>query len=134
MKTITIVADDKVGLLADISYILAKTKINIESVNVDVVAGKAIITIGIHDPVKSKVAVEAAGYKVEDPNTIVIKIKDEPGEFDRVKAVVAKEGVKIEKSNLLSNDGKIAVMSVTVDKPKRANVVLGPYMVANEPG
>lgn len=134
MKTITIVADDKVGLLADISYILAKSKINIESVNVDVVAGKAIITIGIHDPMKGKTAVEAAGYKVEDPNTLVIKIKDVPGEFERVKEVVAKEGVRIEKSNILSNDGKIAVISVMVDKPKRATTVLGPYMAANESG
>jgi hypothetical protein len=134
MKTITVVADDKVGLLADISYVLAKSKINIESVNVDVVAGKAIITIGIHDPVKGKGVVEAAGYKVEDPNTIVIKVRDAPGEFERVKEIVAKEGVRMEKSHILSNDGKIAVISVTVDKPKRANTVLGPYMIANEPG
>jgi hypothetical protein len=132
MKTITIVADDKVGLLADISYILAKSRINIEAVNVDVVAGKAIITVGTMDQLRSKTAVEAAGYKVEDPNTVVIKIKDIQGEFERVKEIVAKEGVKIAQSSLLSKDGNIAVIAVTVDKPKRATAVLGPYMIANE--
>lgn len=134
MKTITIVADDKVGLLADISYVLAKSKINIESVNVEVVGGKAIIAIGVHDVVRGKTTVEAAGYKVEEPNTIVIKIKDEQGEYERIVDAVKKEGTKILGSKTLSKDGKVAVMSLTVDKPKKAVSVLSSYLITNEAG
>ena len=134
MKTITIVADDKVGLLADISYVLAKSKINIESVNVEVVGGKAIIAVGVHDVVRGKSVVEAAGYKVEEPNTIVIKIKDEPGEFERITQMVQKEGTRIMGSKTLSSDGKVAVMSLTVDKPKKAVSVLSSYLITNEAG
>ena len=134
MKTITIVADDKVGLLADISYVLAKSKINIESVNVEVVGGKAIIAIGVADVLKGKGVVEAAGYKVEEPNTIVIKIKDAPGEFESLARMVQKEGTKIQSSKVLSKDGRIAVMSLTVDKPKKAVSVLSSYLITNETG
>lgn len=134
MKTITIVADDKVGLLADISYVLAKSKINIESVNVEVVGGKAIIAIGLTDVMRGKGVVEAAGYKVEEPSTIVIKIKDEPGEFDRIAQMVHKEGAKIQGSKVLSQDGKVSVMALAVDKPKKAVSVLANYLITNETG
>ncbi|MEW6723050.1 MAG: ACT domain-containing protein [Candidatus Micrarchaeota archaeon] len=132
MKTITIVADDKVGLLADISYVLAKSKINIESVNVDVIAGKAIITIGMHDTARGKTVVEAAGYTVEDPETIVIKLRDEPGELSRVTDLLKKEGISINSMKTLSKDGKFTILSLLVDKHKKGMLVLGPVLVSNE--
>lgn len=132
MKTITIVADDKVGLLADISYILAKSKINIDTINVDVVGGKAIISLGISDPVKGKQVVEAAGYKCEDQDTVVIKLPDRPGELNRITTMLSKEGVNIQNVRTLSKDGTNTVLSLAVDKPKRAMLILQPHLITNE--
>jgi predicted amino acid-binding ACT domain protein len=112
MKSITIVADDKVGLLADISYILAKSKINIDAISVEVV--------------------EAAGYSCEDPGAIVIKIPDRPGEVSKITASLSKEGVKVQNTNMLAKDGSISVLSLMVDKQKRASVVLQQHLITNE--
>jgi len=49
IKQITVVAEDKVGLLADISYILGKAKINIESLSVEVQGNKCLIDISVKD-------------------------------------------------------------------------------------
>ncbi len=133
MKTLTIVADDKVGLLADISYILAKSKINIDAVNVDVVAGKAIISLGVHDAVKGKQVVEAAGYKVEEANSVVIKLPDNPGELSNVTNMLSKEGINLQSVHTLSKDGKTTVIALLVDKPRRATTLLDKYLITNEP-
>ena len=53
MKSVTIVSDDRVGLLADISYVLGKSNVNIEGLSVDVVGGKAIISIEVKDQKKA---------------------------------------------------------------------------------
>ena len=53
MKQITIVAEDKVGLIADISYILGKAKINIETIMVEVYGGKAVINLTVKDEIKA---------------------------------------------------------------------------------
>ncbi|MCX6773186.1 MAG: ACT domain-containing protein [Candidatus Micrarchaeota archaeon] len=53
MKQITIVADDKVGLLADISYILGKARVNIDAISVEVHGGKAIISLTFKDDKKA---------------------------------------------------------------------------------
>ena len=132
MKTITVVADDKVGLLADISYILAKSKINIESVNVDVVAGKAIISLSLSDIAKGKTVVEAGGYIVEEANAVVVKLPDSPGELGKVTDMLAKDGINIQGLHTLSKDGTNTVVAILVDKPRRANTLLGKVLITNE--
>ena len=134
MKTITIVADDKVGLLADVSYILGKAKVNIESISGDVVSDKSIIMLSLSDAPKGKEVLEASGYKVAEVNSIVLKLKDEPGELGRVTNKLSGEGVSIKNVNMLSKDGKQTVLSVCVDKPKRASTLLQEYLLAQESG
>jgi hypothetical protein len=130
VKTIAVVAEDKVGLLADISYILAKSKINIESINVAVVSNKAVIALEVSNPSKSKEVLEASGYKVES-NSLVIKMKN--SDVQGLSERLLKDGVKVEKSNTLTRDEKFSVVSLTVDKPKRASTLLQDSLISNEP-
>ncbi len=132
MKNLSIVADDKVGLLADISYILAKSKINIESLSVEVIGGKAVITMILSDVLKGKEVVTGAGYRVEDQNTTIIKIIEKPGELDRITGQLAKEGLKVHNVNVIAKDDRFTIMGIMTDKPKKAAMVLQPYLITNE--
>lgn len=132
MKTITIVADDKVGLLADISYVLAKSKINIESICVEVIAGKAVILMGLTDAEKGKLVIEAAGYTVENLDAVVIKLKDQTGEVTKITTTLTKEGVDVKKVDILAKDKGNSIVAIEVDKHKRASAILKPYLVSNE--
>jgi hypothetical protein len=130
MKQITIVADDKVGLLADISYVLGKAKINIESINVDVTGGKAIVSLTLSDDQRGKSVLEASGYKVDELNSIVVKLKDRPGELSRITSSLSKEGINIQNVRMLSKGGSETVISIVVDKPKKASNILKNYLLA----
>ena len=132
MKNLAIVADDKVGLLADISYILAKSRINIESLSVDVIGGKAVITMNLSDVVKGKEVVTGAGYKVEDQNTTIIKIVEKPGEVTRITTQLTKEGLNVQNVNVIAKDERYTVMGIMTDKPKKAAMVLHSYLITNE--
>lgn len=132
MKAITIVAEDKVGLLADISYILAKSKINIETVNVDVIDTKAIISLGVNDTDRAKQVVEAAGYKVENPDAIVIKIPDKPDEVDKVTKMLTSEGVEVKEVKMLAKDKKFTALAVVADKPRKAALILQSHLITNQ--
>ncbi len=132
MKTITIVADDKVGLLADISYVLGKAKVNIESITVDMISNKSIITLSLSDIDRGREVLEGAGYSATQSNSVVIKLDDKPGELGRVTTMLSKEGVNIENVHMLSKDGSNTVLSVMVDNPKRAGNVLKEFRVGQE--
>ncbi|MFH2106101.1 MAG: ACT domain-containing protein [Candidatus Micrarchaeota archaeon] len=132
MKSLAVVTEDRVGLLADISYILGKAKINIESLSVDVVGGKAVIILTVNSSDSAEEALRAAGYKVEESNVIVLKLQDQPGELNRITSLLAKEHVSIDNVHILSRDGKCTIIGIVVDKPKKAEVLLEKYLVNKE--
>ena len=132
MKCVTIIADDKVGLLADMSYILSKARINIESINVDVIAGKAIISTCLSDADKGKVVLSQAGYNVEEMNAVVIKLPDEPGQLNKITTLLSKEGIGIQNVHTLSKDASSTVLSIIVDKPKRASTLLKEFLITKD--
>ncbi len=134
MKTITVVAEDRVGLLADISYLLGKAKINIESLSVDVIGGKTIISLTLKDTDKAKEALINAGFTVEEPDITLIKLTDQPGELGKITQMLAKEKVNIENVHIVSRNGSETIISLKVDKPRKATKVLESYLVTkNQP-
>lgn len=132
MRTVTIIAEDKVGLLADISYILGKAKINIESINVDVVGEKAIVNLALSDNNRGKDVLEASGYRITENDTVVIKLRDHPGELNRITSLLSSEGVSIENVHMLSKDGTNTILALRVDKPKRAATLLKEFSIGSE--
>lgn len=132
MKSLTIVADDRIGLLADISYILGKAKVNIEAVSVDVVGGKAIVAITVKDIKTAREVLERNGYKITDEAALVIKIPDQPGELSRITSLLAKEKVDIKNVHQLSRDGKSTILSLMVDRPRKAEELLKEFLVKSD--
>lgn len=132
MKSITIISDDKIGLLAEISYILAKKDINIEALDLDVVGKKAVVSLVVENAGGAKEALKSSGYHVADDNCIMIKLVDRPGEFNRVASMLTHEGIGIEKVHMITKSGKEAILSLFVDNPTSASKVLQDYLAASE--
>jgi hypothetical protein len=132
MKTITLMSDDKVGLLAEISYLLGKARVNIESVGVEVISDKAFITLSLSDLDKGKEVLEKSGYEVAEKNSIVVKLRDEPGELARITDMLSREKVNIGNVHMLSKSPEFTVLSVAVDKPRKAHELLKEYAVGNK--
>jgi len=133
MKEIIVVVEDKVGLLADISYLLAKAKINIDAVSVEIIGTKGIIHLTIKDEKKAIEVLENNGYKVVTSDILVIKLQDQPGELSRLSKLLAAGGVNIENVHLLTKSKDMALFALKVDKFKKAEKLLGEYLhVADE--
>lgn len=131
MKDVTVIAPDKVGLLADISYILGKARVNIESIAVTSLGGKSIITVLVKNSQKAMDVLKRNGFKVSSGNVIFVKIADEPGKLSEVAKMLADNKVDVKNLNLVSRDGKDSVVGIAVDRPRKAKKVLEPYLVEN---
>ncbi len=133
MKSITIVAEDRIGLLSDITYILGKSKVNIESVDVAAVGGKAIINLTIKNAEKASEALSRNGYRVMETNVIVIKLTDKPGELAKVTKSLSDSGIDIQNVHVVSRDKTYTVLALVVDKTKKARSLLKEYLIEEEP-
>jgi hypothetical protein len=128
MKQITIMVEDKVGVLADISYILGKAKINIDAITVTKVGENAIIYIGVKDEKRAKDVLMNNSYRVMSSENLIIKMSDQPGELTRLSKLLADSGINIENIHMLTRDKESAVFSIKVDKTSKAEKLLAPYL------
>lgn len=134
MKDITIIMDDKLGLLADISYILGKARINIESISSTAVGGKAIISIVVKNAQKAQEVLGRNGFKVSSGNILFVRIPNEPGNLSKIAKMLADGKINLEKLAQASIDGQYVVIGLTVDRPRKAKKVLAQYLVENISG
>ena len=128
IKQITVVAEDKVGLLADISYILGKAKINIESLSVEVQGNKCLIDLSIKDEAKATSLLTSSGYQVLKADVLVVKIKDEPAQMAQFTSRLAKEKINMISMNMITKENGYDSYALQVDHTAKAKRVLSSYM------
>lgn len=130
MRSVTIVSDDRVGLLADISYILGKSSVNIDGLHVDVIGGKAVISMEVKDPRKATETLERNGFRAADPSAIVIKIAN--SSMGKITEMLEVEKIKVNEVSTLSSDSNDGIFAINVDKPRKATKMLGPFILGNQ--
>jgi hypothetical protein len=131
MKSVTIVSEDRVGLLADISYILGKSNMNIDGLSVDVLGGKAVIALEVKDPRKASDVLGRNGFRTTHPEAIVIKVSNES--MGRIAEMLETEKILVKEMSMLSSDSSDGIFAINVDKPRKAHKMLGPFMLGNAP-
>lgn len=132
MKSITVVADDRIGLLADISYILSKSNVNIEALSVDVVGKKAVIAFIVKDPLRASEVLSKNGFRIAEMNSIVIKLPNKPDEITKIADRLSDQDVHIENVNILTSDNNGGVFAINVDKPRKAVKLLNDFLISPE--
>jgi len=131
MRPVTVVCEDRTGLLADVSYILSKSNININSLDVHVVGGKAVISLEVKDPKKAQTILEKNGFSTVNLEAIVIKLSNKFRTIGEVKALLESKRVKAENISEISSDVNNGVFAITVNKPRKASRLLEQFMVCS---
>jgi len=133
MREITVLGEDRVGLLADISLLFAKKGINITYISAHAIADKAAIHLVTSSDKRAVSALNDAGFNVLGSDTLVIKLHDRIGELADVSRRLADNHVNIEHAQWLTREGGTGrggkvLISLKVDKPKKAARILRKYL------
>lgn len=95
-KEIVVTAENKVGLMAGMSRILADHGINIEGVAGYEIGNEAKLMFVVSDALRAKEAIEKAGYKKTKENEVIeIELENKPGALKGVTAKLAAEKIDI---------------------------------------
>ncbi len=129
MKSVTIVSEDRVGLLADISYILGKSNMNIDGLSVDVLGGKAVIALEVKDPNRASDVLSRNGFKITNPDAIVIKVANDS--MGRITEMLEGEKISVTEMSTLSSDRSDGIFALHVDKPRKATKMLEQFRLGN---
>lgn len=129
MKHITIVAEDRVGLIADISYILGAARINIETLSADAQGGKCIVGISVKDEKRASELLRHNGYEVLESEMLIVRIRDEPTQMAKVSALLSSQKIGIISMHQLAKQGGYDTFALKVDHPAKAKKALSEYIV-----
>jgi len=86
---------NKVGLMAEISAALSKSKINIISLFGIEVGDMAIIMLITSDNAAAKKLLKKMGADAGSTDVVTIEMANKPGEFSKVSDIIARAGIDI---------------------------------------
>jgi len=130
MQTIAILADERAGLLTDISYILSKENIRVQNIGIEAVGGKTAIVLAVRDGAKTKEALAKNGFEVIDRDAIVLHLPDYVKKIDYIKNKLSESRIRLKQFKVLGCDENNSLAAILVDKPRKAFKLLSEFVVS----
>ncbi|MCC7570354.1 hypothetical protein KO465_03345 [Candidatus Micrarchaeota archaeon] len=122
--------ESKPRILANVTYLLSKSRINIEDINYVDTGDRIIVDLSVDNPKKTMLLLKQNGFDPKLPGkNILIALKDHPGTLFKISKMLDSEGVKLIRVTYLNKGPNIAVLSVEVDKKRKAEKVLRQYLI-----
>jgi hypothetical protein len=120
MKQLTIITEDRPGLLTEIATILAEAGINIEDVDAEAAGPTSAISIGVDRYDEALRILSARGWKVFAENTILIEVPDAPGALARVARRFSDAGVNLRSVRFVRRRKGKALVALCTPEESRA--------------
>ena len=122
---LTIPAENKPCILAQITAILARKNINIRSATISSFGSSGLINLIVNDPKQGQKALSKEGIPVELKEVIAVLIDDRPGGLDKLLQLLCTGNVNIENGyGFVIESRKNAVFVLDVEDPDRARELI----------
>lgn len=124
-KEIVVRVKNEIGILADLSKVVAEKGINILAINSWVENGEGAIRLVTEDNLRAGEALQAHGYKVDEKEMVSVEAQHTPGLLRHITQMLAKESINITHmyaSATINQD--ICLVILATDNNERAIVLL----------
>ncbi|MEM3030377.1 MAG: ACT domain-containing protein [Candidatus Micrarchaeia archaeon] len=124
MRQITVLVENRVGALADVTEALGASGVNIKSISAQGSGNEGVIRLITEDERTAVNALEKAGFRVSVGDVMTIKLRHRPGELAKIARKLARAGVNIECIYQLSSDRESAELVLKPDSIENATRAL----------
>lgn len=122
---LTIPAENKPGMLARVTSILAKEKINLRAITISSFGDHGFFNLIVDEPKRAHKVLTKEGLAVELKEVVAVLIEDHPGGLDGLVQVLAAEKINVENAyGFVLETHKNAVFVVEVDDRDRTQKIL----------
>jgi hypothetical protein len=130
MKIITIIHENRTGLIAELTELLETAGINIDRIHALSDDKRAEIRITTSDYTKTLSMLNAAGYKAIPMENILVRVEDRPGALARLSRRLSDEAIDIRGITMVQQFDGYTLVTITTDNDIRAREVLADILVA----
>lgn len=116
MKQISVVTEDRPGLVADIGGILASAGLNLERLDAESVAGRAVVRIWVEQAEEALGLLSQAGYQAVGEQILLIRLDDKPGALAELMERFSGAGISLTSIRFVSRFGGQAIVALTASR------------------
>lgn len=129
MNYIMIITKDQKGLVAIISELLGKNRINIDSINARSEHGLAEIRLSTQDNDRALSILNDAGFKAVPDDNILVRIDDTPGALARISRTLSENDIDIRGITMMEQNQGFNIVAIVTDKDEKARKILDHALV-----
>lgn len=129
MKEIVVVTQNRAGLLADISEILANKGINIETIDADEIHDTAVIEMTVDRYDEALHSLRDAGFDAITEDALLIRLKDEPGALAKVARRFKEANIDLRSVRFIRRQQGYAFVAIATDRSQEARDLIKDFVV-----
>lgn len=126
---IIVMADNEVGVIADITKALADESINVESINAQVIGEQGTIILTTDNYDHALYVLNQSGFKAVSDDALVLHLPDAPGALAGVADRLKRAGVNIESMHILNRQAGHTMIALKTDNREGAIAAVGSDLI-----
>ena len=124
MKNITIISEDRVGVLADITEIMAKAEINIDTITSEKINDLAVITMTVDRNDDALRSLANSEFQAIAGEVVLIKLVDKPGALAELAGRFKEANINMHSLKLIRRQGNLGIAAISCSEPDRIRELL----------
>ena len=118
-------AKSEVGVIADITAVLADAGVNILTINTEDTGETGLVIMTTEDNDAALRALTMSGFRTVIDDVLVIRLKDEPGALAKIAEKFKDAGVNIQSLHILDRHGDYTTVALSADDREMAETLVG---------
>jgi hypothetical protein len=120
VKQLTVVAPDQTGLLAEVTEVLGRAGVNIETLDAETAGDSAVIVFTVDRYDDALRALSTTPYHVVTEDVLLVQIEDRAGSLAEVARRFSDAGVHVRSLRFLRRSAGVGVVAIAVDRTAEA--------------
>lgn len=128
MKEISVVTQNRPGLLADLSEVLAARGINIDTIDAEEIHDTAVLQLTVDRYDEALQCLRDAGFDAVSEDALLIRLKDEPGALAKVARRFKDASIDLRSVRFIRRHAGWAFVALATDRSDEARDLVRDYL------
>ncbi|MBL7133856.1 MAG: ACT domain-containing protein [Phycisphaerae bacterium] len=132
MKQITIISEDRPGVMAEVAEAMAAAGVNIETLDAETIAGSGVIILTVDRYDAALQALARTPFKAVSEDAIVLQLDDKPGELARITRRFKEASINLRSVRIMRRDaasGK-SIVAVSTERTEEAMALVKDVLIS----
>lgn len=129
LRTLTVIAEDRPGLLTEITELLDENQVTLHDFSGDIVGASAVFKFVPNQYETAYKVLHEAGYQVIAHRNLLVCMEDKPGGLARLSRRMSDAGIEARGVHIVGHQGDCSLVAVEVSDSEQAREVLADILV-----